>query len=236
MRISIHENPIKPGTYRIVLHPGKRASFEEFLKHIEGATAMTRADALGVLTAAAQWVQWRAESGREADLGPLGRSRLGMKGKFDKLPERIEDSEVSLTISWLLPGKLKRAVAKEGARLVRERIAPSRKFPNLAEARRIMPNALPDDVPGRYTPGGAMRIHGAKLDFDQSQPDEGAFLVTHGGVETRLEQAFIVEPQQIIFLMPGDAAGEYRLLVRRRHPAGHGELMEGTLKGVIVPV
>ena len=159
-----------------------------------------------------------------------------MKGTFDKLPERIEDSDVALTISWLLPGKLKRAVAKEGARLVRERIAPSIKAPNPVEARRILPNATPDDVPGRYTPGCAMRIHGSRLDFDVSKPDEGAFLVTPGGVETRMEQAFVVQPKQIMFLMPADAAGQYRLLVRRRHPAGHGELMEGTLEGPIVPV
>ena len=46
MKISVQENPTKPGTYRIVLHPGRRASFDDFLNHVEGATALTRGDAL----------------------------------------------------------------------------------------------------------------------------------------------------------------------------------------------
>ena len=46
MRISVQENPTKPGTYRIVLHPGRCASFDDFLNHVEGATALARGDAL----------------------------------------------------------------------------------------------------------------------------------------------------------------------------------------------
>ena len=235
MKISVQENPTKPGTYRIVLHPGRRASFDDFLNHIEGSTALTRGDALACLTAAADWVRRQALEGREADLGPLGRSRLGMKGTFDQRPERIDDSDVTLTVSWILRSAFKRSIAKQGGRLVRERVAPGTKAAVLAEARRIMPNALPDDVPGRYAPGCGMRIYGTRLDFDQTMPDEGVFLVTPAGVETRMEQAFIVQPKQIMFLMPADAAGPYGVVVRRRHPKEYGDLLTGRLDEAIVP-
>ncbi len=112
MKVSIQANTLRPGTYRVILHTGTRATFEDFIRHAEGGSTVTRADAVAVLTAAAEWVRQLAFQGREADLGPLGRSRLGMKGSFDTIPDRIEDADVTLSIAWVLPGPLKRAVAK----------------------------------------------------------------------------------------------------------------------------
>ena len=235
MRISIQENTLRPGTYRVILHTGDRATFEDFIRHAEGGSTITRADAVAVLTAAAEWVRRRAFEGREAELGPLGRSRLGMKGTFDTIPDRVEDADVTLTISWVLPGRMKRAVAKAGADLVRQRVEPDPKRPNIAEARRILPGGIPDDRPGRYVPGGAVRLYGARLDYDAALPDEGVFLVADDGTESPVERVVTNEPKQVLFLMPDAAAGPYRILIRRRHPRGHGPLLEGRLSEPIVP-
>ena len=235
MRISIQENTLRPGTYRVILHTGDRATFEDFINHAEGGSTLTRADAVAVLTSAAEWVRRRAFEGREADLGPLGRSRLGMRGTFDAIPDRVEDADVTLTISWVLPGAMKRAVGNAGAELVRQRVEPDPKLPNPQEARRILPGGTPDEQPGRYVPGGAVRLYGARLDYDAGLIDEGVFLVSEGGIETRVERVVINEPKQVMFLMPDAATGSYHLRVRRRHLRPDGPLLEGRLSDPIVP-
>ena len=235
MKVSIQANKLRPGTFRVILHTGTRATFEDFVRHVEGSSTVTRADAVAVLTAAAEWVSRLAFQGREADLGPLGRSRLGMKGSFDTIPDRIEDADVTLSIAWVLPGPMKRAVAKGGARLVRRRVEPAPKGPNLIEARRILPGGAPDSLPGRYVAGEAMRVAGARLDYDAARPDEGLFLVAPDASETAVVQVFTNEPAQLAFLMPADASGPYVVLIRRRHPRGHGPLLEGRLSNPIVP-
>ncbi len=235
MKVSIQANTLRPGTYRVILHTGTRATFEDFIRHVEGGSTVTRADALAVLTAAAEWVRQLAFQGREADLGPLGRSRLGMKGSFDAVPDRIEDADVTLSIAWVLPGPLKRAVAQGGARLVRRRVEPAPKRPNPLEARRILPGGVPDSQPGRYAAGEAMRVSGARLDYDAARPDEGLYLVAADESERAVEQVFTNEPAQLAFLMPADASGPYVVLIRRRHPRGHGPLLEGRLSEPIVP-
>ena len=235
MRVSIQENTLRPGTYRVILHTGDRATFADFVRHVEGSSTITRADAVAVLTAAAEWVRQKAFGGREADLGPMGRSRLGMKGSFETIPDRVEDADVTLSIAWVLPGPMKLAVARAGGRLVRQRVEPAPKGPNLAEARRILPGGIPDERPGRYLPGHALRLYGARLDYDAARADEGVFLVAEDGSETGVEQVFTNEPKQVAFLMPAGAADPYVLLLRRRHPRGHGPLLEGRLSDPIVP-
>ncbi len=235
MRVSVQENTVKPGTYRLVLHTGRLATFEDFIRHAEGGSTITRADAVAVLTAAAEWVRRRAFEGREADLGPMGRSRLGMRGTFETIPDRVEDADVTLTISWVLPGAMKRAVAKAGAKLVRERVEPDPKLPNIAEARRILPGGVPDGQPGRYLPGEPIRLYGHRLDYDPTRPDEGIFLVAASSAETRVELVAINSPKRMLFIMPADATGAYHVRVRRRHLRPDGPLLEGRLSEPIVP-
>ena len=235
MRVSVQENTIKPGTYRLVLHTGRLATFEDFIRHAEGGSTITRADAVAVLSAAADWVRRRAGEGREVDLGPMGRSRLGMKGTFETIPDRVEDADVTLTISWVLPGAMKRAVAKAGAELVRERVEPDPKLPNIAEARRILPGGVPDGQPGRYVPGEPIRLYGNRLDYDPARPDEGVFLVDAGSAETRVELVAINSPKQVLFIMPTDATGPYLVRVRRRHLRPAGPLLEGRLSEPLAP-
>ena len=141
---------------------------------------------------------------------------------------------MTLTISWVLPGAMKRAVGKAGADLVRERVEPDPKLPNIAEARRILPGGVPDGQPGRYLPGEPIRLYGARLDYDPTRPDEGLFLVAAGGIETRVELVAINTPKQVLFIMPTDATGLYHIHVRRRHLRPDGPLLEGRLGEPIV--
>lgn len=235
MDISLQENPFKPGTYRVVLHTGDSSSFEDFLQFTDRSTTISRADAIAVLTVAAEWITARAKQGREVNLGPLGRSRLGMKGSFDSMPQRVEDSDVQLTISWILPGKMRRQVAGAGGQLVRQRIAPRPKAPMVLDVRPLLDNAMPAKVLDRYVADGALRIYGARLDYDNEREDEGVFLIDEQNNAARVQRVFLNSPSKLLVLMPADAAGNYRLEVRRRHPAKTGRLLTGRYSKVLEP-
>jgi len=236
MRVTIERNPVKAGTFRVVLHTGARASFESFLKFAEDSSTVTRADALAVFDRAVKWVVTKAAEGREADLGPLGRSRLGMKGVFEERPREIEDSDVQLTINWVLPREMKAEVAKAGGDLARERVGSLPKRPELMQALARLDGAEPPPPLNRYVPGGLLRVVGCRLDYDVTRLDEGVFLVTADGSEARINTGLDVEPSRILFNMPADASGVYWLEVRRRHPKGTGTLMTGRLEEPLEPL
>lgn len=235
MDVSLQQSQVKPGTYRVILHPGARADFEAFLSHIERRSSISGSEAMAVLHAAAEWVEQNAARGKEADLGPLGRSRLGMKGSFDDIPDKIRDEDVKLTISWILPRKLKKRVAQAGNKLVRERIAARPKAPIISDVRQILPNSEPDTVPGRYTINRGMRLYGQYLDYDTSRYDEGLFLIDAAGTEHRPLGVVSVGPKRVLFLMHQSATGEYTLEVRRRHPRTTGRLLTGRYEKPLVP-
>lgn len=235
MKISLQNNPLKPGKKRIVLHTGRRLSYEDFLDHAASSSTLTRSDVLAAFNCAAEWIKNATAGGREADLGPLGRSRLGMKGKFARLVERIEDADVKMTINWILPPELKQFAEKAGARIVRERIEAEDKAPAPAEARRILANAQPDPVANRYAPGEPLLIYGWRLNYDTTQADEGVFLIAEDGTEQQIEQVVSILPKQILCIMGTDTTGVYRLQVRRRHKPVTGRLLRGNLSHSLKP-
>ena len=236
MKVAIEPNPVKPGTYRVVLHTGARTTFESFLAHAEGRSTVTRADMLAVLTEVTRWVESQAARGREVDLGPMGRSRLGMKGQFDEPPHEIEDKDVRLTIGWVLPRAMKEDVAKAGVKLVRHRVETLPKEPDITEARAILEYTQPAPTPNRYVPGMPLCLTGVRLDYDLAQPDEGVYLIAPGVPAARITTAGRVTPTEILFTMPPDATGTYKLEVRRRHPKQTGHLLSGQLDTPLEPL
>ncbi len=235
MNISIEPNPVKPGTYRVMLQARRAADFEAFLRFAQDSSTVSRADASAVVELLAQWIAARAEGGQEVLLGPLGRSRLGMKGQFTSIPDRIDDKDVELTISWILPRKLKRRVALAGNRLVRKRVAPQSKSPLITAVRLIESGGQPVTAVARYLPGRGLRIDGRRLDYDTTQADEGVFLIDPQQNETRVELVALAAPSKILLIMPADAAGSYTLEVRRRHPKSTGRLLRGRYGKTLEP-
>ena len=236
MKVAIEPNPVKPGTYRVVLHTGARATFEAFMEYAEGGSTVTRADILAVFDRATKWMVSAAAAGREVDLGPLGRSRLGMKGQFDARPKEIEDKDVRLTIGWVLPREMKERVAKAGIKLVRDRVETLPKAPDIIETRAVLANTQPAPTRNRYVPGGMLVVTGHQLDYDLAQPDEGVYLIAPGVPAARITTASRVTPTEITFMMPPDATGAYTLEVRRRHPKQTGHLLTGQLGATLEPL
>ena len=236
MRVSVQENPVKPGTYRVVLHTGRKAAYEDFLKYASESCTVGRADILAVFQTALEWMHITARQGREADFGPLGQTRLGMKGQFDSRPVRIFDKDVRMTVGWQVTREMRKAAAEYGKSIVRQRVSAVSKVPCPKDAWRVLPNAKPDPVPNRYEPNQAMLLRGLDLDYDTSREDEGVFLIDEAGIAERMTRVFSVEPSQIMFMMPEDAEGTYRVEVRRRHLPDQTSPYIGYLEPRLSPV
>lgn len=230
VKVSIQPNPTQSGKYRAVLHTGRKATYADFLEHVQGSCTVTEADAQAVLIAAAQWIEKRATEGRAVDLGPLGYSRLAMKGSFAKSPKRIFDKEVKLNISWILPRKLKQRVAKKGEDLVRSRVYADDKQPHIADAREVLSNGERGPNSKTYRAGGALRIAGHRLNYNKQLTDEGVYIRKAGAKRwQRIEYVISVAPSEVLFLMPAELTDDVELELRRRHLANGNVLKSNSV-------
>lgn len=227
IKISLQENSLKPGSQRAVLHTGRALNFEEFQEYCEAKSSLSATDALTVAHLMEEWIAFNAAKGQEVDLGPLGRSRLGMKGSFTDSPKRILDKEVQLTLSWIFPRKLKDRVAKAGAKLVRQRVNPVDKSPFVQQIKALDINGQLLPRENIYIPGQFIRIYGARLKFNPSADDEGVFIQKGKKQPTKLTEVLRITQQELLVRIPEDITGKCKLRVVRRHPAKTGELIWG---------
>lgn len=207
VRLSIVKSAVADGKYRVALQTGRRSGFEEFLNWVQDASALTASDARAAIHMAAEWIVHRAAEGRECDLGPLGRSRLGMKGVFDELPERVLDDDVTLTVSWVFPNKLKKQVKHAGDRMVRLHRNALPTAPNILDVK-CFSTAVQGWERNCWEPGGVLHLYGSHLKFDLAREDEGVFLKRLSDGETvRLERYLDVYDKNVRCLIPSELAG-----------------------------
>ncbi|WP_269541152.1 hypothetical protein [Cerasicoccus fimbriatus] len=207
----------------MVWHTGATVGFEEFQDYREAKSALSATQLMH------DWIALNAAKGQEVDLGPLGRSRLGMKGSFTGSPKRILDKQVTLTLAWIFPRKLKERVANAGAKLVRKRVAPVVKEPLVQQIKAVEANGQLHPAADIYVPGQFIRIYGARLKFNPAAEDEGVFIIKGKQKPRRLTEALRITQQELLVRIPDDVSGQCKLRVVRRHPAKTGELLWGEL-------
>lgn len=235
MKVSVQENPVRPGTKRLVVHTGPRAAYAEFLAWAASSSTVTRADLAAVAELQREWLLNCAREGRCSDLGPLGHGRLSLRGSFAASPERLDESNLEINLTWVLPPALKREAARLARAGLAGRTEPRPQRPNPTQARRIGADAALDPVANRYGPGQPLRVYGSHLDYEGTNAEEGVYLLSPSG--EALRPGVVIErlPKTILFLMPPAATGAYRLEVRRRWPRGHGPLLSGALAPPLRP-
>lgn len=115
---------------------------------------------------------------------------------------------------------------------IEPRVTPGRRLRRTvrtyARAQKVSGNGRPQPCPLTYhdlesgkrnsvlTPGGLGRVVGARLKFDDGDPQQGIFLVAADRSATRVEQVAENRPRQLLFLVPPLPAGDYTLQVRAR--------------------
>jgi hypothetical protein len=80
----------------------------------------------------------------------------------------------------------------------------------------------------QLTPGGAGRLLGHRLQFEEANPEQGVFFVGTDGGATRIELAIRNMPKELIFVVPSLPPGEYTLQVRATTRSGE-DLRTGAL-------
>ncbi len=204
------------GKLRVALVTGKRYPLEAFLEYCEQGSTITTADARAVLDSAASWIATCAKRGRTCDLGPLGHSRLALRGAFESRPKKIMDKDVTLKATWVLSRQIKNQVIIAGRALVRKKVAPDHgaKF-TIVES---FDSKLSGWQANTWRAGAVLRIRGARLKFDSSQTDEGVFVSAKGKHWTRLTTYQDVRPAEVRAVVPPELArsGTLKLAVRNR--------------------
>ena len=84
------------------------------------------------------------------------------------------------------------------------------------------------------TPGGLAQLIGRQLNFEFSDRDQGLFLVTDSGKETRIEAVGLNEPGRLMFMFPPNLASDhYALQVRSKNPKSN-KVHTGELNGKLI--
>ncbi|WP_309380683.1 hypothetical protein [Cerasicoccus frondis] len=229
VKVSVQDNPVKPGSKRLILHTGERVGFAEFQQYCRERGGVSETQAGAVVELMQEWLALNATKGREVDFGPLGRTRLGMKGSFDDTPGRILDKQVKLTISWILPRKLQARIAQAGEKLVRRRVNANSKAPIVQQVKALDEKGQELTEPNVYVAGGFVRIRGAQLNYDPAGEDEGVFLIRPRKAAVQLTTVVPISRHELLARIPDDFTGAAKLRVIRRHPAKTGTLLEGDI-------
>ncbi len=233
MKISIQPNPVKSGKYRVVLHTGRIEAMESFLKYAETSSTVGRSDVRAVFEVARNWIVFNASDGQEVDLGPLGRSRLGMKGDLTDIDQKIMDSDVEMSISWILPNEMKNEIRTLGDEILREHIGPDSKAPEILTARLIMPDSTDCHIANSYQSSSPLRLSGYRLDYDYKNEDEGVFLIPDGLMASdalKVGRMMQIKPNEIILIMPDLVSGQQTVEIRRRWPRNSTNIQRARLK------
>lgn len=232
IRYYLEPNPVKPDTYRAVLLTGKKASFEMFLDHCALSSTVARADAMAVVEIMRQWIIARAKEGTEVDFGPLGYTRLGMKGVFTSRKQKIEEDEYDITIGFTAARKLQKDVNLAAKKAGLQRRSPPSSFPNINSVRDMM-----TDTRNAYYAGGLLQVYGSRLKFNPDKNDEGVFLQSPSdGRPQRCQQYIKATDTRIHAIIPESITGPQNLTVKRRHPPSRKNLLSTTYEKTLQPI
>lgn len=207
--------------YRAVLHPGKRRTYEEFVRFATLSSTVSPADLEATVSLMVQWLEDTASSGQECDLGPLGRSRLGVKGSFARVPRRLLAKDLRLTLSWIFPRRLQERVAVLAAKGSVRKVETKAQAPVVRVVRAYNSEARAW-VADAWQAGSILHIKGINLKFDPDDPEVGVFLQSQTGTAVRLGSYLGVFDRNVQVEVPESLAGSQRLRMemRRRNRRG----------------
>ncbi len=157
---------------------------------------------------------------------PVANFRLGVKGTFDGAGDSFDPKRHRIVAKANIGLRLRKAVPP---RIEMAKGHGSLYIPRPEE----YSDAASGSVNDILTPGGIGKVRGNLLRFDPADPLQGVFFRdTNGGGETRVEACGEVLPGSLHLIVPGLAAGSYKLVVRTLLNCD-GEIHSGMLKEVL---
>lgn len=235
VRLTVVPAGAAQGNFRLAVVSGGRAKFSAFLRYCEEKSTVSSADAEAVLRLAADWIVASAREGRGCDLGPLGGSRLGVKGTFDKYPKYISDNDFALTVAMMLHPEIKKAVRAAGHEELRERTVSRGQGPFISYVHGFIDTAA-DWVEDHWQAGGVLHLLGGRLKFDRQREDEGVFFTAKGSKKSHRATMYLdVFPKNVRAIVPQElaGAGELSVQIRRRRRPQDKHLVTASHAGLI---
>jgi len=207
----LEDHPLRPGERRAIPVQQSTNDLNDFLRFCTSTSTVSKADALAVVTLMGDWILKSIESGRQADFGRLGRTRLGLRAPTAKPGQQLNPGETTLTLAWQVSRELRKQANNVAQHVGFKREVRPAPGPII---RRVMELHTSQD--NHYTPGGLIEIKGEYLKFDPQREDEGVFLKPLRGPAVRVEYCSRNARRTIHALVPANLSGPLRVSVASR--------------------
>jgi hypothetical protein len=195
---------------------------------VDQGTTVRRADVLAVLENAINVCDTVLLDGMRVQFGGLVDLFPKIKGNFNGPTDVYDPARHRVDVA-AMPGNRVRRYFRENATV--ERGEARKPVPGLMAYSQIPAGETPDII----TPGAIGTIHGKRLAFNPTIPEEGIFLVPWAaGPEIRISNIQKNMPSQLTFLVPSlVSTNKYFMEIRTRYTE-EGQLRIGRLDGWLV--
>ncbi|MCB0197553.1 MAG: DUF4469 domain-containing protein [Anaerolineae bacterium] len=187
---------------------------------MQQGTTVTRQDIIAVLDLFFRTVMMLVLEGHSV-LTPLVNLGVSIKGVFNSQDDTLDKKrhEVKPRVN---ANKVFKDVIKNQAQFQQQK--PNRPMPQPTEC--TIPTSTDNST---LTPGGGMKLSGYNLQFDESDPAQGIFLVAEDQTRTRVQFMLQNTARELIFLIPNTLTpGPYTLEVKARY--GNDNIRTGVLE------
>lgn len=218
-------NPLTPNEddYRAVSLNPESYTLEDVYDHMtRGGSTITKAEAMAGFEEVTRAILRLIEDGNTV-ITPLVNISSAVSGTFNGINDRYDSERHQVRIS-VNPGKRLREISDN---VEIERVPYKERRP---DPQQFHDHQSGKESEGVVTSGGAARLTGYRLKFDESDESQGIFFINQNdGSETRVDSAMLKnKPKELIFVNPELEAGTYRLEIRTILPRT-SEVRSGSL-------
>lgn len=188
-------------------------SLNDIIDHmVQRGSSLTRVDIVAALELYTDVVSTLLSQGGSINT-PLMNITWSIKGVFKGANDRYDSARHTLQCNMHTSAYL-----KDKLRQIRvEKVQAIENLPYITE---VM-EALNKIAQTTFAAGNTLEILGAKLKFDQTDPEQGAFLVSGDGTQIPCPSIIENRPARLTIIIPADTpAGNYYLEVRTKMDGG----------------
>ncbi|MBI3235462.1 MAG: DUF4469 domain-containing protein [Bacteroidetes bacterium] len=214
------------GSYKAELHQGDTYNLDQLIDYMAGQNkGVSKAQCAAVMEVLTQSVIEILKMGGSINT-PLFKASLHVKGLFETQHQKFDAKQHSVQASFTAGIKVKKAMQKVSPeRTTKELVKPEIKRVNDVQS---------NTQDSKLSLGGLCILSGYRIKVNQSQIDEGIFLINSRTLEeVKIENLIENIPSSIYVIIPkGLDKGSWRLEIRARMRNSH-ELRIGIFKNLL---
>ncbi|MEQ9438735.1 MAG: DNA-binding domain-containing protein [Cyclobacteriaceae bacterium] len=206
LRYAIYRNPFRKKEYMATVRPRRICTLEDVLEHMASRSRRySAAELASVFSLFLKTVAYLLQDGNHIHL-PFLKITASISGKFRDENDRFDPKRHQVNIK-VNPGKQLTALART---IKVEKVAPSRPTPWILAVHDL----VQDQTNSVLTPGSPAEVRGKHLKLDESNPEQGLFLVATGQPDIRVSTLYQNKATRLLFQVPADIPpGAYQLKI-----------------------